>query len=165
MVKLPSFDPVEYLIHRKYGIAHDSAGMQINVSAERLARKAPGLAAKVAAYRKELLQLSPKELNAKVEAERVAEAERDEQQRFFNQPESDADFAHWSKAAHWTLDEAIALSFGKAPEQVTWKNVSPYAQKSAFAFQYQRRWDLARRGFSLEAAIRPCSSRYLLGMG
>jgi hypothetical protein len=35
---------------------------------------------------------------------------------FFNQPDAVADYDHWSKTAHWTLDEAIALSFGKAPE-------------------------------------------------
>jgi hypothetical protein len=56
-----------------------------------------------------------------------------------------ADFAYWSKAAHWTLDEAIALSFGRAPEVVTWKQVEPYLRVSPFAFEYQRRRELALR--------------------
>jgi hypothetical protein len=40
-------------------------------------------------------------------------AEREEQALFFNQPQAAADYVHWSKMAHWTLDEAIALSFWK----------------------------------------------------
>src|SRR5262249_32211037 len=66
-------------------------------------------------------------------------------QRPFNQPHARADYEHWSKAAHWTLDEAIALSFGKAPEVVGWKVVQQYVQVSPFAVQYARRRDLAMR--------------------
>ena len=73
------------------------------------------------------------------------QAEREEQGRFLNQPGSDADFDHWSKAAHWTLDEALSLSFGKAPEHVTWERVKKYVGVSPFAFQYGRRRDLALR--------------------
>jgi hypothetical protein len=49
-------------------------------------------------------------------------AEQEEGERFFNRPHANADFDHWSKAAHWTLDEAIALSLGKAPEVAGGKN-------------------------------------------
>jgi len=52
---------------------------------------------------------------------------------------------HWSRAEHWTLDEAIALSFGKAPEVVSWKRIESLIQISHFAKQYQRRRDLALR--------------------
>jgi len=49
----------------------------------------------------------------------------------------------WSKMAHWTLDEAVALSFGKAPELVHWQIISKYVQLSRFAVEYQRRRELA----------------------
>jgi hypothetical protein len=52
-------------------------------------------------------------------------------------PMARADFEHWSKAAHWTLEEAIALSFGRAPERVSWEKIKPYVQSSPFAFEYQ----------------------------
>lgn len=69
----------------------------------------------------------------------------EEQRRFFNQPQANADFDHWTKTAHWTLDEAVALSFGKAPEVVRWENVKYYSQVSPFAAQYARVRDLTLR--------------------
>ena len=79
--------------------------------------------------------LSPQELIARYNAEQqrnyeeiAAKAEKEERGRFFNQPHAAADFEHWSKLAHWTLDEAVALSFGKAPERVNWEAVSKYLQ-------------------------------------
>jgi hypothetical protein len=69
-------------------------------------------------YREKLEALPATELEALYESEYAkaadelrAKAEQDERERFFNQPWANADFTHWSKAAHWTLDEAIALSF------------------------------------------------------
>ena len=47
--------------------------------------------------------------------------------------------------AHWTLDEAVALSFGKAPELVHWQVISKYLALSRFAGEYQRRRELAVR--------------------
>jgi hypothetical protein len=61
------------------------------------------------------------------------ETQRGKRGRFFNQPHAAADFEHWSKLAHWTLDEAVALSSGKAPERVNWEAVSKYLQLSSFA--------------------------------
>jgi hypothetical protein len=151
VVKLPSFDSVEYLVDRKFGIFSES----ISISAERRARTDPKIAKQIAAYKNELLQLSREELGTRVETEREKERARDEQQRFFSQPDANADFAHWSKAVHWTLDEAIALSFGKAPERVTWESVKPYVQVSAFALQYQRRRDLARRAVAWKQLFDP----------
>ena len=57
-----------------------------------------------------------------------AEAAREEKERFFNLPSADADFPHWSKVAHWFLGEAVALSFGKAPERVERGAVERYVQ-------------------------------------
>jgi hypothetical protein len=51
---------------------------------------------------------------------------REENERFYNLKFADADFVHWSKAAHWTIYEAIALSFGKEPKVVTWQKIELY---------------------------------------
>ena len=100
------------------------------------------------------------ELKGKTDAEikQIYEAEKErppkqaalkvaleEKQRFFSQPDAQADFEHWSKATLWTLDEAIALAFGKAPETVSWRRVEPYSRVSPFAKQYGRVRDLALR--------------------
>ena len=50
-----------------------------------------------------------------------------------------ADFVHWSKMPRWTLEEATALSFGKAPEFVNWDKVKAYHGQSSFADDYSKR--------------------------
>lgn len=40
------------------------------------------------------------------QAKLVEEARSEEQSRFFNQPHAAADFDHWSKAEHWSIDFA-----------------------------------------------------------
>jgi rhodanese-related sulfurtransferase len=64
---------------------------------------------------------------------------------FFNHSVSEADFERWSKLADWTIDEAIALSFGKDPDVVNWKLVQNYGGRSGFADQYLKRRQLALR--------------------
>jgi len=97
----------------------------------------------IKALQEELLALSPEDLNARLTAEQAKErqeliekADREEKARFFNRSSANADFSHWSKATYWTLDEAIALSFGKAPEVVKWESVQSLVGVSPFAFQY-----------------------------
>lgn len=114
--------------------------------------RTPHSQAVLGSYRSELAGLSPQELIARYNAEQrrnydeiAAKAEKDERERFFNQPYAAANFLHWSKMAHWTLDEAVALSFGKAPEHVNWQVISKYLQLSQFAVQYQQRRELAIR--------------------
>jgi len=68
-----------------------------------------------------------------------------ENSRFYNQKSANADYVHWSKAAHWTLDEAIALSFGKEPEIVNWKKIEPLKDTTEFAKSFAKRRDLALR--------------------
>jgi hypothetical protein len=154
MAKLPSFEPVDFLLERRFGAGARCADtvFPVTLSSRPPVRTDPDRAKRVAQYRAKLLALPSDELKVLVEEERekqraelAAKTEREERERFFNQPLARADFDHWSKAAHWTLDEAIALSFGKAPERVSWDRVQPYVHVSAFAFQYQRRRDLAQR--------------------
>lgn len=92
----------------------------------------------------ELLALYQQE-RAKEAEELRAKAEQEEQQRFFNLPSAKADVVHWSKASHWTLEEAIALSFGKDPKIVTWERVKKLVRVSPFAQRYEQVRDLVLR--------------------
>ncbi len=155
-------DRIKFLVDRKFGVRRRSGGAVTFVSADQLALKTPGLAEKISAYKLHLFGLQSEELQALVDIETQnfneeerTEAERQDQKWFFNQPHATADFAHWSKAAHWTLDEAVALSFGKAPEVVNWEKVQPYLNVSAFAVQYGRVRDLALRAVRWEQLFDP----------
>lgn len=105
-----------------------------------------------ALYRDKLRAMPLDELEAlfkseweKAAKEFVARAEKEESGRFFHCPSAYADFDHWSKAAHWTLDEAVALSFGKAPKVVNSASLQELQSVSPFAQGYARRLDLAQR--------------------
>ena len=81
-------------------------------------------------YRSELEDLPSDQLQSLYENETaaaLADIQREEDARFFNQPHANADFDHWSKAEHWSLDEAIALVLGKAPEIVSWDKIKAYS--------------------------------------
>jgi hypothetical protein len=163
VASVATIDPIQYLIERKFAMARGLARVPASVSVEGRARMSnPQLARQIAAYKAQLLQLPPEELEALAEsefekqrAEIAAKAEREERERFFNQPYARADFGHWSKATYWTLDEAIALSFGKAPECVNWKSISPLVGTSTFALQYHRRRDLAQRSLAWQQLYDP----------
>lgn len=117
----------------------------------------------VEAYRVELAALTLDEVIARQEDEKVKEREevrqrldREEQERFFNLPHANADYDHWSKAAHWTLDEALALSFGRAPEIVRWDQLQKFSSLgSPFVAQYARRRDLALRALTWKQLFDP----------
>ena len=153
----PLFDPVDYLVRRRFpdyeGITAghipgfgglSMGGITAEYRTERMAL--------IKAFREEMLALTPEDLAQRVAAEQEKQREeledkanREERARFFHGPRANADFSHWSKTAYWTLDEAIALSFGKAPEVVKWETVKPLANVSPFARQYSRVRDLAFR--------------------
>ena len=78
-----------------------------------------------------------------------------EQARFFNRPESDADFIFWAKRPLWTIDEAVALVLGKDPRRVTFNKVIPYAQKSPFAVLFLQTRDLAIRYVKFQELTSP----------
>ena len=80
----------------------------------------------IEAARAELLALPEPELQrqyvalladqaAKRKADEVAKLERAEAQRFYHQPDSQADFGYWMSLEYWTVDEAAALLPGKDP--------------------------------------------------
>lgn len=109
------------------------------------------------------------ELAALVETERQREAEQrrrlgeeKERARYFHHADAAADFTYWGKMAHWTIDEAIALSFGKSPSVVTLAAMKVHAgpdkdglPPSPFALEYLKRTELARRSLAWKELYDP----------
>jgi hypothetical protein len=162
MAKSPHVGQVEYLVFRRFPAAKaifpsisQSSSWRGGISNKR--RKE--LLDEIKRYVIELKSKTPTELQELFDAERAKQAAeeqgREEQARFFNQLYANADFEHWSKAAHWTLDEAIALSFGKAPEIVSWEKIKSLVTTSPFAHQYHRRRDLALRAVTWKQLFDP----------
>jgi hypothetical protein len=143
---------IDYLVLRRFP---NAGQLKIPVSIGPGTRYVPDtrkLRADVEAYDAQLRALPPNELSALHVAEKEKEAEQrrlkaeaEERALYFHQPIANADYEYWSRMAHWSLDEAIALSFGKAPERVNWGNVNGFVEISPFAFQYSRRRVLALR--------------------
>ena len=118
MPKLPSFDPIDYLVHRKHPKAISPMAARLNVGGGDVPSDQDLLRYQKAAdaYRNELSRKTPAEINELVKAEKekqIAETAdrlaRKEVQRFFNLPTARADFDHYCKAAYWTLDECVAF--------------------------------------------------------
>jgi hypothetical protein len=152
VVRLPAFDPIEYLVSRRYPTWKVALPSFHTLSeAESIGRRRQSRE-KALAYEQELRGKTPAEIADLVKAERATEAEEhrrkqeaEENARYFNQPSAMADVSHWGKLSYWTLDEALALSFGRAPESVSWKLIEAYTNVSPFAFLYKRRRELALR--------------------
>ena len=92
----------------------------------------------------------------------MAEGERNAAKPFFEQKSADADFEYWGKAAYWTLDEAVALSFGKSPEIVNWTLLEPLVGSSQFAEDYGCRRELTIRAKTQGQLVDPVLPRSFL---
>jgi hypothetical protein len=77
--------------------------------------------------------------------ELVFQVQRLDDGRFFSEPFSVADIEYWSQISYWTIDEAVALSFGKDPRVVNWARLQPIGEWSAFVSTYRARLELAGR--------------------
>lgn len=76
---------------------------------------------------------------------RQQQAAKEEAKQFFNQPRARADFAHWAKLDFWTLEEAVALCFGRSPKVVNPKSVESFRDVSPFARQFMDTLEIATR--------------------
>lgn len=158
-MRIPKTDPIEFLRERKFpgyralrtlvplsdprsGVSHQ----QSDYNVKRLQH--------IDAYEKELRAKPSEELNKlfvaeqeKYRLERKAKEDEEERNRFFNQPSAEADFEHWSKATYWTLEEAVALSFGKDPKLVNWNKLGKLNlySPSPFIEKYRKVRDLVLR--------------------
>ena len=144
------FDPYNYLARRKFPQAYQPH-VAVNGDFTRT-RQREIYVSQAEAYIEELRAKPAEELRELLSEEKKKEADesverlrKEEASRFFNRPEVKADFAHWSKAAYWTLEEAIALSFGKDPRLVNWKTIEAHANVSPFVAEYRNLRDLASR--------------------
>lgn len=91
------------------------------------------------------LRLAAAEERAREVAEWVTSAAADDRTQFFSQPNALPDLNHWARMDFWSLEEALALSFGKAPEVLTARRVTGLSPYSPFAVEYRRRTEVARR--------------------
>ena len=74
---------------------------------------------------------------------------------FFDQPRAQALMSYWVKAAYWTPDEAVALSFLKAPNVVNEKSLEIHRDKANFAIEYFERKELVDRAIFMEVLSNP----------
>lgn len=82
------------------------------------------------------------ELFLKAQADRQrAEAAAREAEQPFNQPSAvatDADFKHWARLDHWTLDEMLCLFVGREPSRVRVQEILSCKLISPFAHEFER---------------------------
>jgi DNA repair exonuclease SbcCD ATPase subunit len=146
-------NPIQYLVHERFPILAAYPGPLENPhysdDIKTQLRKANEQAS---AFRKELAELGLEGIQQlaaearKREIEKYQEKQREEEQaRFFNQPSSNADFEYWAKMSYWTIDEAVALSFGKDPRVVSWERLKSLVNVSAFAKKYDAKQVLVSR--------------------
>ena len=97
-------------------------------------------------YRKHLSTLTNLELKKLYNAELINQYLEEDQGQFFNALDARADFEYWSKMTYWTLEEAIALSFGKNPQIVSGTSlITVAAYKSPFIQEFNKTRELALR--------------------
>lgn len=150
MAKIPLLDRYEYLARRRFPQAYQDVIIKKDDLTEQ--RQRDYYETQAAAYIDELRTMPPEELAALLATERKREAEeraerlrQEEAARFFNRANANADFNHWSKAPYWTLEEAVALSFGKDPRLVNWKSIEAHLGVSPFVVSFRNLRDLASR--------------------
>lgn len=149
-----ALNPVLYLILERYPILRFGARSE-NVGENydpEFDEKLETAAEESKAYRDELEQLSTAELKARVadarkcEEEMIAAAKkRLEAERFYNQPESAADFKYWAKLSYWSLEEIVALSLGRDPKTVNWQSIGRFNSESEFVRQYDQHRTIVNR--------------------
>ena len=84
--------------------------------------------------------------------------QRYEKQLFFNRPEADADFDHWTQMSAWLIAEAVALSFGKDPQRVNSEYLKELSGVCIFRDLFEKRTQLITRAVSvgdLKDPVRP----------
>jgi len=109
------------------------------------------------AYRKYLRDLPEAEFAELYKKEKLARQTRQDarqeafdRHRFFNEPEAVADFEYWAACAAWTVEEAVALSFGKEPSVVNSETIVKEVKSapSPFARTFERQKRLVLRAIA-----------------
>jgi len=106
------------------------------------------------AFRAEIKALPYEKQLALYEQERNA-ALKEKAEAFFESPDAKADLEYWSKAAYWTLNEAVALTVRKEPKVVTHEAVEKYHGVSDIAKTYRKTLELAYRARKIKELPEP----------
>ncbi len=129
---------IDYLVNKKY---RRQLTLEKSKNAS-LGKKGSGeIALAAITYEMSLKKMDKKELERLYSEEKEAE----ESDQFFNQANAEADFDYWGKMASWSIDEAIALSFGKDPRVVNEKSLSTVSFDFSFCKKYRELHELAKR--------------------
>lgn len=152
------FDPLQYLIFRKFPTLSWSLryAMRDGVRVQRpppvetpqsyqLREAAREYEATLRAMSREDFAALLADEQRKEAAERLQAARKEEAGRFYNLPDALPDFAFWARQSYWTVDEAVALSFGKNPRVVNWERLKSCTKIWPFAKSYEDRLDQFNR--------------------
>jgi hypothetical protein len=165
-VPSPELDPVGYLCARRFpqsietpiysylGGSRSTQDIEStrkwNLQIEEAKKKSEEHGAELRALdRSELIRLVSVEKNKEIN-EILAKKEREEKKLSINMPLFTQDIEHYAKLRYWTIDEGIALAYGRSPEHATWAKVKPYTQISEFAKTYERAKQIAERAVGLK---------------
>lgn len=150
----PEDDPIGYLCIRKYPYAFKEDSLSISPEIGKLCREHDE---KAEAYRKELEALSKDELSVLFEDARQQDrqalalrAQREEDARSFNRRANNLDFDHYAKLRYWSIDEGVALCYGRSPEHAKWERIKPHIDISPFAKQFAQAQDIAKRAVTFK---------------
>jgi hypothetical protein len=165
-IRLPSEDPIGFLVFRKFPDAEKAWRQTISYDPAKPHGGLLGDHLQAAEYAAELARKDPAELQELYEAE-LAKHEQElatlqEAGLPWNQPSARADFEHWSKASYWSLEEAVALSFGRSPVQVGWETMKLYTHISPFARAYEQKRDLVLRAKGVQQLYEPVIPTFFL---
>jgi hypothetical protein len=161
----PSAD-IEYVLLREFPaylwlmpnpIGLGSGNLVVPITSEQKQQQ-DELRQRIERRRQELLTLqrtAPSEFTNLVVKLRKQDAAEEEAKRFFNQPQASADFGHWAKLDYWTLEEGIALCFGKSPKTVTSKSVEQVRKVSPFAKRFMDALEIAVRARAMDQIADP----------
>lgn len=111
------------------------------------------------AYRDELSVLSSDKLEERYQAEQKEIEElrtklvEERESKLFHQEGMNADYKHWYMADYWTVEECLALSFGKDPRMMSYAYITQHQyyetrmgwNASNFSAQYNSLLDLVTR--------------------
>lgn len=131
---------ISFLVSRKFGLTATLAPVLANFDKDKNSGNSKTVA-QIEEYKNTLRTVQSNKLITLYNEELAKE----ERERFYNQRYANADFVHWAKAAHWTIDEAVALSFAKEPSVVTWNEIEKLKNETVFAKTFAKRRDLALR--------------------
>mgnify|MGYP001354386315 CR=1 FL=1 len=180
MARIPPFDPIAYLVSRKFPTPLSAMALKYGEHGNALilalsnngdfptSTRANALLAHgstnpefraylraVDSYRLELQRKPQEDINALVITEKekqrqevIERSAKEESSRKYAQP-STPDYNHYCRCAYWTIDEAVALSFGRDPTKISAKEVKPYAGTSPIAREYYQRWTQAQRAVAM----------------